>query len=45
MVTLRTVAPLFIDLRVHRPELLTAATRSMRLLGVPACWGCFQQWA
>jgi hypothetical protein len=45
VVTLRTVAPLFIDLSAHRPELLTAATRSMRLLGVLACWGCFQQWA
>jgi surface polysaccharide O-acyltransferase-like enzyme len=45
VVTLRTVAPLFIDLGAHRPELLTAATRSMRLLGVLACWGCFQQWA
>lgn len=45
VVALRTIAPLFIDLAAQRPELLTAATRSMRLLGVLACWGCFQQWA
>lgn len=45
VVTLRTMAPLVFDLSGHRPELLTAATRSMRLLGVLACWGSFQQWA
>lgn len=45
VVAFRTTMPLFIDLSGHRPELLTAATRSMRLLGVLACWGCFQQWA
>jgi hypothetical protein len=45
VIALRTVAPLFMDLHAHRPELLTAATRSMRLLGVLACWGVFQQLA
>jgi succinoglycan biosynthesis protein ExoH len=45
VVTLRTLAPMLVDLSAHRPEVLTAATRSMRLLGVLACWGCFQQWA
>jgi hypothetical protein len=45
VVAFRTTMPLFMDLSGHRPELLTAATRSMRLLGVLACWGCFQQWA
>lgn len=45
VVTLRTFAPMLIDLSAHRPELLDTATRSMRLLGVLACWGCFQQWS
>jgi len=33
------------DLSGDRPELLTAATRAMRILGVLACWGSFQKWA
>ena len=45
VVALRTMAPLLMDLEAHRPALLDAATRSMRLLGVLACWGCFQHWA
>ncbi len=45
VVTLRTMAPLLIDLSNDRPLLLTLATRSMRLLGVVACWGVFLQLA
>ena len=45
VVTLRTLAPLALDLSSHRPELLTAATRAMRLLGVVACWSIFLQLA
>lgn len=44
-VTLRTVAPVLIDLSGDRPIFLTLATRSMRLLGVVACWGVFLQLA
>lgn len=44
-VALRTAAPLFIEWTGHRPELLTAATRAMRLLGVLACWGLVLQLA
>lgn len=44
-VALRTVAPLLMDLGAHRPDLLEAVTRSMRLLGVIACWGMFLQLA
>ena len=43
LVVLRALAPVFLDLSHHRPELLSAATRSMRLLGVVACWGLFLQ--
>jgi surface polysaccharide O-acyltransferase-like enzyme len=45
LVALRTAAPLFMDLSGSRPQLLNAATRSMRILGVVACWGVFQQLA
>ncbi len=45
LVALRTAAPLLIDLSGDRPDLLTAATRSMRLVGVIACWGVFLQLA
>ena len=45
VVALRTAAPWLVDMSTQRPELLTAATRGMRLLGVLACWGCFQLWA
>jgi fucose 4-O-acetylase-like acetyltransferase len=45
LVALRTAAPLFIDLDGDRPDLLTAATRSMRVIGVVACWGVFLQLA
>ena len=43
LVALRAAAPLLVDMSSHRPEWLTAATRSMRLLGVPACWGVLLQ--
>lgn len=43
LVALRTLAPMALDLSGHRPELLTGATRAMRLLGVLACWGVFLQ--
>lgn len=39
LVVLRALAPMVLDLSGHRPELLTAATRSMRVIGVVACWG------
>ena len=39
LVALRALAPSVIDMSMHRPEWLTAATRATRLLGVPACWG------
>lgn len=42
LVALRAAAPLAIDMSGGRPEVLTAATRSMRLIGVLACWGVFQ---
>lgn len=43
LVALRTLAPLAIDMTPDRPELLEAATRAMRLVGVLACWGlCLQ---
>lgn len=45
LVALRTTAPLVIDLDGGRPDLLTAATRSMRVVGVVACWGVFLQLA
>jgi len=45
LVVLRALAPIGIDLSGHRPQLLTAATRSMRLIGVLACWGIFLQLA
>jgi hypothetical protein len=45
LVALRTMAPLVLDLAGSRPEILTAATRSMRVLGVIACWGVFLQLA
>lgn len=43
LTALRALAPALIDLPVSgpRPELLTAATRSMRLLGAVAVWGVF----
>lgn len=55
LVGLRTVAPWLLEL-VHgvaphwangggRPEWLNTGTRSLRLLGVVACWGVFQQLA
>lgn len=43
LVALRTMAPLVLDLDGLRPHILTAATRSMRILGVVACWGVFLQ--
>lgn len=45
LVGLRTLAPAFMDLAHARPQLLTAATRAMRLVGVVACWGVFLQLA
>ena len=43
LVALRTMAPMFIDLAHQRPHWLTGATRSMRLVGVLACWSVFLQ--
>jgi hypothetical protein len=45
LTALRALTPALLDLATSgpRPELLTAATRSMRLLGVVACWGIFVQ--
>nr|WP_053096097.1 acyltransferase family protein [Frateuria defendens] len=43
LVTLRTLAPWLIDMSGDRPDLITAATRAMRLVGVVACWGVFLQ--
>ena len=40
LVAVRTLAPYVID---GDPFWLQAATRSMRLVGVAACWGIFQQ--
>jgi hypothetical protein len=40
LVALRTLAPYVVD---GDPFWLQAATRSMRLVGVLACWGVFQQ--
>lgn len=45
LVALRTMAPMFIDLAHQRPHWLTGATRSMRLVGVLACWSVFLQLA
>lgn len=45
VVALRAAAPLFISWNEGRPELLTAMTRAMRLLGVLACWGIVLQLA
>ena len=47
LTALRALAPAILGLAASgpRPELLTAATRSMRLLGVVACWGVFVQLA
>ena len=46
LTVLRALAPMFMDVAVgHRPMLLTAAIRAMRLLGVVACWGTFVQLA
>lgn len=43
LVTLRTLAPLAVDLEAGRPEWLDMATRAMRPVGVLACWGlCLQ---
>lgn len=41
LVGLRAAAPALVDMSAHRPEWLTGATRAMRLVGVPACWGVF----
>lgn len=45
LVALRTLAPLVLELAGARPLFLTAATRSMRVVGVIACWGVFLQLA
>lgn len=45
LVALRTMVPLLMDLSASRPQILNAATRSMRIVGVLACWGVFQQLA
>ena len=42
LVTLRALAPLWIEWEGSRPEWLTGATRAMRLVGVLACWGLIQ---
>lgn len=39
LVALRVLAPMFIEVTPHRPEWLDMATRTMRLVGVLACWG------
>lgn len=45
LVALRSLAPMLLDPADQRPLLLTAATRSMRLVGVVACWGMLLQLA
>lgn len=45
LVAFRAAAPLLFDVGDHRPILLTAATRLLRLLGVVACWGVLLQLA
>ncbi|MBP1475403.1 hypothetical protein J7I44_13905 [Frateuria sp. MAH-13] len=46
LVTLRTVAPWLVDLSTWpRPHYIDVGTRALRLLGVVACWGVFQQLA
>jgi surface polysaccharide O-acyltransferase-like enzyme len=44
LVILRTVAPWLVDLSTWpRPHYIDVGTRALRLLGVVACWGVFQQ--
>jgi succinoglycan biosynthesis protein ExoH len=45
LVALRAAAPLFLVWDDQRPELLTVATRAMRLIGTLACWGVVLQLA